>query len=111
MRASTTPRTPLLAPELTARTGLSREKAGAEGGWRGSHLVNDGPEPTVITWRSLWPVTRTLEAAIDAAERRIAVSRCTAKRRERDVPPDTGEVRSEVNLLVNAISTYSYSIE
>ena len=49
-------------------------------------------------------------AAIDAAERRCSVSRCTAKRIERDTPPDTGEVRSEVNPLVDAISVCRDSV-
>src|SRR5262249_30293971 len=47
---------------------------------------------------------RTPEAAIDAAEERLSVSRCTEKLREKDTSPDTGEVRSEVNPLVDAIS-------
>ena len=53
---------------------------------------------------------RTLEAAIDAAERYISVSRCTANRIERDVPPDPGEVRSKVNALVDAIRACRYSV-
>jgi hypothetical protein len=54
---------------------------------------------------------RTPEAAIDAAERWFSVSRCTAKLIERDTPPDTGEVRSEVNSLVDAISACRESVE
>jgi hypothetical protein len=42
VRASKTHRTPLLAPELTARTGLSLAQAGAEVGCHGSHLAHEG---------------------------------------------------------------------
>jgi hypothetical protein len=54
---------------------------------------------------------RTPEAAIDAAERWLSVSRCPAKLRERDTPPDTGEVRSEVHALVDAISAWRERVE
>jgi hypothetical protein len=47
---------------------------------------------------------RTPEAALDTAERRFPVSRCTEKLIERDAPPGTGEVRSEVTPLVDATS-------
>jgi hypothetical protein len=47
---------------------------------------------------------RAPEAALDAAERRFPVNRCTAKLIERDAPPGTGEVRSEVTPLVDATS-------
>jgi hypothetical protein len=50
---------------------------------------------------SKWP--KVADAVIEA-------SRCTAKRIERDTPPDTGEVRSEVNPLVDAISVCRYSV-
>ena len=54
---------------------------------------------------------QTPEAAIDAAARGFSVSRCTEKFIGRDTPPDTGEVRSEVNPRVDAISACRYSVE
>ena len=47
---------------------------------------------------------RAPAAALDAAERRFPVNRCTAKRIERDAPPGTGEVRAEGTPLVDATS-------
>ena len=53
---------------------------------------------------------RTPEAAFDTGERRFSVSRCPEKLIERDVPPDTGEVSSEVNSRVAAISACGDSV-
>lgn len=54
---------------------------------------------------------RAPEAALDAAERRFSVSRCPEKLIERDAPPDTGEVRSEVTSLVDATSVCGDRVE
>jgi hypothetical protein len=46
VRASKAHGMPLLAPEMTALTGLSLHKVGAAVGRRRSHRANDGQEPT-----------------------------------------------------------------
>jgi len=53
---------------------------------------------------------QTLAAAIDVVERRFSVSRCTAKLIGRGAPQDTGEVRAEGHLLVDALSACGDSV-
>ena len=69
VRASKTHRTPLLAPELMARTGLSLAKAGADVEGYGAPLAHDGQEPTVNSIAIITAGDRTPDAAMDTVER------------------------------------------